>query len=364
VSVPRDFKNNATVYREDELTRNRYYGIWRGRVEYNQDPLQRGRIKVRVNEVYGLFDGGEVNMYNWWIPTERLPWAEVIHPFGGGYDHGSYIIPEVGDSCFVIFEKADPSHPLVIGYWYASPEEEQKMCKNPDESQPPDWLFKSMGTWYGKNAPEPPLESQGIRNLEPTRRVFYKSPKGHVFLVEDRDEDEFIELLDRTGQGLRIEGYVSKDYNVANASQRNYHSVFRHDSINRDALKNGRARIILKGLSGSFLEIDSKPDRERILINARASEEVDENLDEQCIELLPYRGKILIESMKDGQVRSSITIDGSSGGIEINTTDYVTINSPKVTINGSVKISKDLTVGGNINAGGNVVASRFIGQYN
>lgn len=363
--MPReDFRTSATIYREDDLTRNRYYGIWRGRVEYNQDPLQKGRIKVRVNEVYGCFDGGEVNMHNWWIPTERLPWAEVIHPFGGGYDHGSYIIPEVGSTCFVVFEKADPGHPLVIGYWYSSPEFEQKMCVNQDESQPPEFLSKSMGKWYGKAAPEPPLESQGIRNLEPTRRVFYKSPKGHIFFVEDRDENEFIELLDRTGQGLRIEGYVTKEANAANLEQRNYRSVFRHDQINRSKLKNGRARIILKGLSGSFVEIDSKPNRERILISARASEKVNEELNEQCVELMPYRGQIVIESMYEGEIRASIIIDASTGGVEINTAKHITLTTPSVTINGKVKISGDLSVGGNINIGGNAVASRFIGQYN
>lgn len=357
-----DFKSKATVYREDELTRNRYYGIWRGKVEYNQDPLQRGRIKVRINEIYGEFEGGEVSPTNWWMPTEDLPWAEVIHPFGGGYDYGSYMIPEVGSTCFVVFEKADPNYPMVLGYWFSSPEYEQKMGYNQDESQPGQWLPKSMGVWYGKNAPEPPLESQGIRNFEPTRRVLYKSPKGHVIYIDDRDEAEFLEILDRTGQGLRLEGFVTEEYNNENRDQRHYRSVFRRDQIDRRHLKDGRSRIILKGLSGSLVEMDSKPGRERILILGRSGENIDDSANDQIIEIFPYRGKIIIESSKDGYKRCSISIDALTGGVELRSSDHVTLISPDVFIDGNLHVSGKTDIGGDINIGGTNTSARFVGQ--
>lgn len=349
-----DFRNQSTVYKEDELTRNRYAGLWRGRVEYNQDPLQRGRVKIRINEVHGEFEGGEANENNWWIPTEELPWAEISHISGGGYDYGSFIAPEVGSTCYVTFEKNDPNYPVVVGYWYASPEKEQVMGKNQDESLPTDRLTKQTmngGSWRGKNAPEVPLEAQGIRNFDPTRKVLYKSIKGHTIYVEDRDEGEFLEIVDRTGQGIRIEGFVTKDNNVNNTEQRHSRSVFNGDPIERSKLKED-GKITIKDLGGSFMEFDSCVGDEKIIITGISGGNMDDDSEKQTIEMLPGRNKIVIESYKNDSLKSTIILDASTGGIEVTSENHVSVKAPQITLDGDVSILGELHVSGNSIVGG------------
>lgn len=359
MSYGTDYKIETSVYREDELTKNRLYGLWRGRVEYNQDPLQKGRVKVRVNEVHGEFEGGEVNSTNWWMPTEDLPWAEVVHTYGGGYDHGSFIIPEVGATCFVMFEKADPAHPLVVGYWYSSPEYHQKMNVNQDESQPPEWLEKSMGKWYGKNAPEPPLESQGIRNLDPRRHVLFKSPKGHTIVFEDRDEAESIEIIDRAGQSLRFECYVDKEHNEENQEQRGLRSVFKGNQLERSKLKNRKAKIIFKDLAGSYIEMDAGVGTEKISIVAKPSST---SKSQQNLHLMPSQNKTIIESVKDGELMSSVSLDGTSGGVELYAVDHITLDTSKLIILGDLTVDGDVAIGGDSRVGGKSVASKHVGE--
>lgn len=53
-----------------------YFGI--GIVENNNDPLKLGRVRVRVYDIHG---NDKVK-----IPTEKLPWAYVLH----AANHKSY----------------------------------------------------------------------------------------------------------------------------------------------------------------------------------------------------------------------------------------------------------------------------------
>ena len=58
------------------------FGIYDAIVEYNADPLQLGRVVVRVP----LFHRADYT-------TEQLPWARPCSPFGGGPGYGTYMIP-------------------------------------------------------------------------------------------------------------------------------------------------------------------------------------------------------------------------------------------------------------------------------
>ena len=61
--------------------RNKYYGKYRGFVADNEDPQQRGRIKVRIPSVLGDATSG---------------WALPCVPYGGLADQGFFMIPDVG----------------------------------------------------------------------------------------------------------------------------------------------------------------------------------------------------------------------------------------------------------------------------
>ena len=79
-----------------------FFGIYRGKVENNVDPMTRGRVQVSVPAVLG--DG-------------RLAWAEPCLPYAGD-QVGTYAVPPVGASAWVQFEGGDPDYPVLAGcFW-------------------------------------------------------------------------------------------------------------------------------------------------------------------------------------------------------------------------------------------------------
>ncbi|MDQ4007173.1 MAG: phage baseplate assembly protein V [Actinomycetota bacterium] len=76
-----------------------FYGVYRGRVEANVDPLQRGRVQVSVPSVLG---------------EGRLAWAERCVPYAGS-KVGGFAVPPVGAAAWVQFEAGDPDYPVLAG---------------------------------------------------------------------------------------------------------------------------------------------------------------------------------------------------------------------------------------------------------
>lgn len=79
-----------------------FYGKYRGTVANNIDPMQQGRIQVRVPAVLG--DG-------------QLSWALPCVPYAGS-GVGFFAIPPVGANVWVEFEGGDPNVPIWTGcFW-------------------------------------------------------------------------------------------------------------------------------------------------------------------------------------------------------------------------------------------------------
>lgn len=79
-----------------------FYGKYRGKVEQNKDPLQKGRLKVSVPAVYGE---GTSN------------WAMPCVPYGGS-GVGGFALPPTGTNVWVEFEGGNPDHPIWTGcFW-------------------------------------------------------------------------------------------------------------------------------------------------------------------------------------------------------------------------------------------------------
>lgn len=98
----------------DELTmevadrvRSTYYGKYRGLVADVDDPLEMGRVRATVPEIFG--------------ETEVSSWALPAVPFAG-QGHGLVLIPEVNDGVWIEFEAGNISHPVWTGCWWASDE--------------------------------------------------------------------------------------------------------------------------------------------------------------------------------------------------------------------------------------------------
>ena len=82
---------------ENKLDKSKkFYGKYRGIITNNQDPQNRGRLKVQVPKVLGKHDS------HWALPC--LP-------------PGSYIIPKEGTGVWVEFEGGNPDKPIWSGYW-------------------------------------------------------------------------------------------------------------------------------------------------------------------------------------------------------------------------------------------------------
>ncbi len=80
----------------------RFYGLYRGTVFNNVDPLQIGRIQAIVPDVSNV------------IPTS---WAMPCVPIAGK-QMGTFVVPQVGAGVWVQFEQGDPDFPVWTGgFW-------------------------------------------------------------------------------------------------------------------------------------------------------------------------------------------------------------------------------------------------------
>lgn len=86
---------------KDEFGNRRFYGVYRGIVQSNSDPLNQGRLKLQVPQVLGDAVTG---------------WAWPVYQPGL-----SHVLPEVSSGVFVNFEGGDPSFPIWTGAFAQTP---------------------------------------------------------------------------------------------------------------------------------------------------------------------------------------------------------------------------------------------------
>jgi hypothetical protein len=85
----------------------RYYGIYRGTVSNNVDPMKMGRILPIATDVGGL---------------PPCSWAMPCVPVAG-LQTGAFMVPPIGSGVWIQFEGGDPDRPVWIGgYWGSAPE--------------------------------------------------------------------------------------------------------------------------------------------------------------------------------------------------------------------------------------------------
>jgi hypothetical protein len=82
----------------------KYYGIYRGTVVNNIDPMQIGRIMVTVPDVSGI------------TPST---WATPCVPLAGKQE-GTFMVPQIGAGVWVQFEAGDPDRPVWTGGWWGT----------------------------------------------------------------------------------------------------------------------------------------------------------------------------------------------------------------------------------------------------
>lgn len=131
----------------------RIYGVVVGIVTHNKDDDGLGRVKVK---------------FPWLSDNDESYWARLATPMAGD-NRGVYFLPEPQDEVLVAFEHGDPNFPYIIG-----------------------------ALWNGSDKP-PADNSDGKNNLR-----MIKSRSGHVIRLNDEENKEKIEIVDKTGHNSII----------------------------------------------------------------------------------------------------------------------------------------------------------------
>ncbi len=140
------------------MSENRFVGKYRGLVSDNQDPLQRGRIRAYVPDVFGSQESG---------------WAQPCVPFAGD-KMGFFAVPPVQTPVWMEFEGGDPDYPIWVG------------CRWED----------------AKDLPALP----GSYKSDPGSVVMICTKAGHSLLLDDAQSSGGITLKTSGGQKIVING--------------------------------------------------------------------------------------------------------------------------------------------------------------
>lgn len=138
-----------------QQAQHKFYGKYRAFVVNNDDPEQRGRIRVKVPSVFG---------------QEETFWCLPCMPFGGLDEQGLFMVPEVGAQVWVEFEEGNPDMPIWTGVFWQ---------------------------------PSRPIPSEAQKS-PPTTRVL-KTPAGHVLQFDDEASAEKVALKHTIGSELAID---------------------------------------------------------------------------------------------------------------------------------------------------------------
>jgi len=317
----------------EERYKNRWYGKYRAFVRDNHDPERLGRLRLEIPAVLGT------GKDNW------SEWASPCAAYGGNDDIGSFLVPEEGASVWAEFEGGQVQYPIWVGVWFAKsnpgeqPEEAKRLCDeaackdcedNLEHNQPPDSLE------HKKYHQHPPFYC-------PRRKVLFKSETGHTIVVDDKDGEEFLKIIDRAGQIIEMLCPVKPESQAGNALPRGTKTAIQGDQMDIDVdIKDKRASIEIVDLCRQTLRFEAWKDEEKIHIQSCDAQRsrwqkilLDTTKDREKIHVWGLNGQqyVLIDSTKDAeriQVRdkagSEVILDATSGNVVVRSANMVLIN--------------------------------------
>lgn len=329
-----------------------FHGIYRGVVEYNRDPEQRGRVMVRVLE-----DGPEMQIENPNKPrvsTFELGWCEPLFIQGGGAQYGSFDVPSVGSRVFVMYLRSDKQNPVYFGGWFANPNTQRRYGVTKTTLEPPEGSnFASRPApywdhWMEEQGNEKPLEASEMLDDQPDVHFLMKSLKGNSLFWNERDYAEELTLVDRQGAELRFESATS------GLHRRGRSTATQHESLKRDNLVFG-SKVTLFDAIKQGLDIETNVFNDDSVLLYQHTESEYERIPELfstrlAVELNRGEDVLKIVYKEDSTVVGEITFDAISKTIKIEGIDSVTIESGMdITLSAPVvRINGDLDVDGEI----------------
>lgn len=106
-----------------EKVEGRFYGKYRAIVVDNDDPENRGRLRLKIPSVLGedVISG----------------WALPCLPYGGLEDQGFFFVPETDATVWVEFEGGNLDYPVWVGTFWGKPGGASEVPKPADTQRPP-----------------------------------------------------------------------------------------------------------------------------------------------------------------------------------------------------------------------------------
>ena len=318
----------------EERYKNRWYGKYRAFVRDNHDPERLGRLRLEIPAVLGT--GKE----NW------SEWAAPCFPYGGNDDMGMFLVPEEGASVWAEFEGGQVQYPIWAGVWLAKsnpgeqPEEAKRLC---DEAKCKDCEDKEE-----HNEPPDSLEHKKYHEHPPfycpRRKVLLKTETGHTIVVDDKDGEEFLKIIDRAGQIIEMLCPVKPESQAGNALQRRTRDAVQGDQLDIDAdIVDKHASIEIADLCRQQLRFEAWKDEEKIHIQSCDAQRtrwqkilLDTTKDREKVHVWGLNGQqyVLIDSTTGAErieVRdkagSEVVLDATSGNIVIRSANMVLINA-------------------------------------
>lgn len=169
-----------------------YNAFYMAIVEDTNDPLKLGRVKIRIPALHG---GTKDNTY--FIENEALPWAKPAILNGAGNDVGQFIIPTKGTRVFVTFEYNSGTHPIYFGGVVTNAKNSTKQYNDNSE------IFEGQEFTISTDDRIKDIDGEAYQ-------VIYKSFKGATILINDKDGEETLKIIDAAGQQITMKN--SSDY--------------------------------------------------------------------------------------------------------------------------------------------------------
>ena len=162
-------------------TRVNFNLFYRGIVVSVDDPLELGRAQIRVPSIHGA----NRNNPNY-VEDSALPWATPAIWANAGNDMGEFNPPTPGNRVFITYEAGNSEFPIYFG-------------GIPTKIGNTKYYKPEVGVLMG--ATQEVTDDDLIKDIKNgTERVLYKSFKGATIIVDDFDGDEYIRIIDQSGQ--------------------------------------------------------------------------------------------------------------------------------------------------------------------